>query len=148
MSRWLFCVFVRGLCMFQAREIEKRGCWCVGSKSAPSSNVTIGMQQVIKPSVPCTILKRHNSAFGHKSIHHSHRVPVLACFETFRSLLPRGLIWDLSCIFVACELQTYFWSSLLSHQKYLIFNIYLSENFARREATTGNTSALARLASS
>ena len=40
-SRWLFCVFVGGLCMFQAREIEKRGCWCVGSKSASSRNVKI-----------------------------------------------------------------------------------------------------------
>ena len=31
--------------MFEAREIEKRVRRCVGSKSAPSLNVTIGMQQ-------------------------------------------------------------------------------------------------------
>ena len=108
--------------MFQAREIEKRGCWCVGSKSVPSRNVTIGIQQAeraMRQFWNVTIVRlRHNS------FHHSHRVSVPSAFRNlsiFTSSWLRGSIWDLSCFLVACELQSYFRSSLLSLRKYLIF---------------------------
>ena len=48
-------------CAYSGREETKIDCWCrqyVGSTSAPSWNVTIASSM---PSVPCAILKCHNS---------------------------------------------------------------------------------------
>ena len=62
----MFCVYVVGMCMFQAREMEKRGC-----RSVPNRRVTHSSIQNAE-RLFCALLKRHNNiqhAFGKNRRH-------------------------------------------------------------------------------